>query len=155
MFGIGMPELILIMAVALIVIGPKKLPDLARSLGKALGEFKKATNELKSSMGVDEELSDVKNAFDKMNTEVREIKDSVNINPLKSSEKPSSSEDTVEPDDETAKADDDKLEVEPEEPLENLTNLNKAFDQLNEDSQSTDPDPDADTPSPKDPPVHG
>ena len=41
MFGIGMPEMILILAVALIVIGPKKLPDLAKSLGRALGEFKK------------------------------------------------------------------------------------------------------------------
>jgi sec-independent protein translocase protein TatB len=42
MFGIGMPEMILILAVALIVIGPKKLPDLAKSLGRAFGEFKKA-----------------------------------------------------------------------------------------------------------------
>ncbi len=79
MFGIGMPELILIMAVALIVIGPKKLPDLARSLGRALGEFKKATGELKSSLGVDEELGDVKHAFDEMN---QDIKDAVNVNPL-------------------------------------------------------------------------
>ena len=39
MFGIGMPEMILILAVALIVIGPKKLPDLAKSLGRAIGEF--------------------------------------------------------------------------------------------------------------------
>lgn len=80
MFGIGMPELILIMAIALIVIGPKKLPDLARSLGRAMGEFKKATGELKSSLGVDEDLSEVKHAFDEMN---KDIKDTVNINPLK------------------------------------------------------------------------
>lgn len=50
MFGIGMPELLLILAVALIFIGPKKLPDLAKSLGKAMGEFKKATTELKDSI---------------------------------------------------------------------------------------------------------
>jgi sec-independent protein translocase protein TatB len=43
MFGIGMPEMFLILAIALIVIGPKKLPDLAKSLGRAFGEFKKAT----------------------------------------------------------------------------------------------------------------
>ncbi len=84
MFGIGMPELILIMAIALIVIGPKKLPDLARSLGRAMGEFKKATGELKSSLGVDEDLSEVKHAFDEMN---KDIKDTVNINPLKSDSK--------------------------------------------------------------------
>jgi Tat protein translocase TatB subunit len=79
MFGIGMPELFVIMAIALIVIGPKKLPDLARTIGRALGEFKKATGELKSSLGVDEDLSDVKNAFNDIN---QEIKDTVNINPL-------------------------------------------------------------------------
>lgn len=79
MFGIGMPELLVIMAIALIVIGPKKLPDLARSIGRALGEFKKATGELKSSLGVDEELSDVKHAFDDIN---QEIKDVVNVDPL-------------------------------------------------------------------------
>ncbi|MEE4113322.1 MAG: twin-arginine translocase TatA/TatE family subunit [Desulfobacteraceae bacterium] len=63
MFGIGMPEMILILAVALIVIGPKKLPDLAKSLGKALGEFKKATSDLKESMQIDTELKEVKTAF--------------------------------------------------------------------------------------------
>ena len=47
MFGIGMPELILILAIALIVIGPKKLPDLAKSLGRAMREFKRATSEFK------------------------------------------------------------------------------------------------------------
>ncbi len=64
MFGIGMPEMILILAVALIVIGPKKLPDLAKSLGKAMGEFKKATSDLKESMQIDTELKEVKTAFD-------------------------------------------------------------------------------------------
>ncbi len=64
MFGIGMPEMILILAVALIVIGPKKLPDLAKSLGKAMGEFKKATRDLKDSMQIDTELKEVKDAFD-------------------------------------------------------------------------------------------
>ncbi len=63
MFGIGMPEMILILAVALIVIGPKKLPDLAKSLGKAMGEFKKATSDLKESMQIDTELKEVKTAF--------------------------------------------------------------------------------------------
>ncbi len=50
MFGIGLPELILIMAVALIVVGPEKLPDLARGLAKQLIELKKAANVLKESL---------------------------------------------------------------------------------------------------------
>ena len=72
MFGIGMPEMLLILAVALIVIGPKKLPDLAKSLGRALGEFKKATSDLKESMEIESDLRDVKTAFNDMNTPVVE-----------------------------------------------------------------------------------
>jgi TatA/E family protein of Tat protein translocase len=71
MFGIGMPEMILILAVALIVIGPKKLPDLAKSLGKAMGEFKKATSDLKESMQIDSELKDLKNTFDDLEKDDR------------------------------------------------------------------------------------
>jgi sec-independent protein translocase protein TatB len=72
MFGIGMPELILILAVALIVIGPKKLPDLARSLGRALGEFKKATRELKESIDIDHDMGDLKKAFQDVNKDLKE-----------------------------------------------------------------------------------
>jgi sec-independent protein translocase protein TatA len=50
MFGIGMPELIIILVIALIVIGPQKLPDLARSLGKGLGEFRRATEDFKRNI---------------------------------------------------------------------------------------------------------
>lgn len=49
MFGIGMPELLLILAIALIVIGPNKLPDIARALGRGFAEFRKATDDLKRS----------------------------------------------------------------------------------------------------------
>jgi sec-independent protein translocase protein TatB len=69
MFGIGMPEMILILAIALIVIGPKKLPDLAKSLGKAMGEFKKATRDLKDSMQIDSDIDDLKTAFKDINRE--------------------------------------------------------------------------------------
>ena len=55
MFGIGLPELILIMAVALIVVGPDKLPELAKSLGKGIVELKKAASSLKESLNGDEE----------------------------------------------------------------------------------------------------
>jgi len=46
MFGIGIPELIIIAIIALIVVGPEKLPDLAKTLGKSFNEFKKATEEI-------------------------------------------------------------------------------------------------------------
>jgi len=49
MFNIGLPELLIIVAIALIVFGPNKLPELARAFGKAMREFKKATEEVKQS----------------------------------------------------------------------------------------------------------
>jgi Tat protein translocase TatB subunit len=59
MFGIGMPELLLILAVALIILGPRKLPEIAKSLGKAMGEFKRATNDLKHTIEHEAGLNDV------------------------------------------------------------------------------------------------
>jgi len=53
MFGIGLPELLIILIVVLIVFGPKKLPDLAKSLGKGMAEFKKVTDDFKSNIGGD------------------------------------------------------------------------------------------------------
>nr|MBC8359873.1 twin-arginine translocase TatA/TatE family subunit [Candidatus Desulfatibia profunda] len=71
MFGIGMPEMLLILAVALIVIGPKKLPDLAKSLGRAFAEFKRATAEIKETMEIDKNLTDIKKAFEDIDEPVR------------------------------------------------------------------------------------
>ncbi len=50
MFGIGLPELIVIMVVALIVVGPSKLPELAKSLGKAFNEFRRMADEVKETL---------------------------------------------------------------------------------------------------------
>jgi Tat protein translocase TatB subunit len=50
MFGIGFPELVVIMVVALIVVGPSKLPELAKSLGKAFNEFRRMADEVKETL---------------------------------------------------------------------------------------------------------
>jgi sec-independent protein translocase protein TatA len=69
MFGIGMPELIIIFVIALIVIGPHKLPDLARSLGKGLAEFKKASEDFQRSIHEETRKEEVRKAEEKMATE--------------------------------------------------------------------------------------
>ena len=114
MFGIGMPELLLLLAIALIVLGPKKLPDLAKSLGRALREFKKATNEFKESIQIDEDLSDVKKAFDDLGSD---IKDSVSLDKdtseFKRPEESKSDEDQTDQDKKGTKTDDATDTVKP------------------------------------------
>ncbi|MDG2333145.1 MAG: twin-arginine translocase TatA/TatE family subunit [Myxococcota bacterium] len=53
MFGIGIQELAIVCVVALLVFGPKRLPEVARSLGKGLSEFRRASNDLKQSFNLD------------------------------------------------------------------------------------------------------
>lgn len=60
MFGLGMPEILLILAIALIVIGPQKLPEVAKTLGRAMGEFKRSAQDLKNSIDIETTVKDPK-----------------------------------------------------------------------------------------------
>ena len=131
MFGIGMPEMLLILAIALIVIGPKKLPDLAKSLGRAMREFKKATNEFKETMHIDSEMEDVKKAFSGISDDVKEAVD-LKLEPEKKTE------DQPQPDtadEEKAETDNDASES---DEFDNLKNIKHAFDNLDPNSSAPD-----------------
>ncbi len=72
MFGLGMPEILMILAIALIVIGPKKLPDLAKTLGRAMGEFKRSAQDFKQSLDVEttvKDMTDIESITNKDNTD--------------------------------------------------------------------------------------
>ena len=78
-----MPELLLILGLALIVLGPKKLPELARALGKGLAEFRRATDELKDEFRqMEREVEDASNsAADKDDPLAEKPADSIAANP--------------------------------------------------------------------------
>ncbi len=82
MFGLGIPELILIFVIALVVFGPKKLPDLGKSIGRAMAEFKKASEEFQES--VRSEMKEVEKSAD-----LEEVKKLGELSADKESEKPS------------------------------------------------------------------
>jgi sec-independent protein translocase protein TatB len=128
MFGIGMPEMLLILAIALIVIGPKKLPDLAKSLGRAMREFKKATNELKETMQVDDELSEVKKAFDGIN---EDVKNAIDVKPAA---KKAAEDEAENPAKKTAPPESSPDDLQP------LDKLKSAFDDFNENTATQPPD---------------
>ncbi len=66
MFGIGMTELLVIVGLALVVMGPKKLPEMAKAMGKGFAEFKRATNELKNTIEVEARTEEVRKTREKM-----------------------------------------------------------------------------------------
>lgn len=130
MFGIGMPEMILILAIALIVMGPKKLPDLAKSLGRAMREFKKATNEFKETMQIDSGMEDVKKAFSGVSDDVKEAVD-LNLEPEKKTD------DQPQTDIVDNEKNEKKDEASDADNFDNLKNLKHAFDNLESDSNSS------------------
>lgn len=73
MFGLGMPEILLILAIALIVIGPKKLPDLAKTLGRAMGEFKRSAQDFKKSLEVETSLKDFKEPVSDLKSIIKDV----------------------------------------------------------------------------------
>jgi len=70
MFGLGIPELLVIFVIALIVFGPKKLPDLGKSIGRAMAEFKKASEEFQETVRT--EMKEVERSAD-IKEEIKQV----------------------------------------------------------------------------------
>jgi TatA/E family protein of Tat protein translocase len=73
MFGLGVPELMLIFIIALVLFGPKRLPEIGRTLGKAMGEFKKATDELKNTVEREVRMEELRSISPPMITPVETV----------------------------------------------------------------------------------
>jgi len=82
MFGLGVTELLLIAAIALIFIGPEKLPDLARALGKGFAEFKRATDEMKGSFAAEIRTSEARDRLQREGKLVPPGSGEIVVNPL-------------------------------------------------------------------------
>ncbi|WP_297058156.1 Sec-independent protein translocase protein TatB [Thermosulfurimonas sp.] len=71
MFNIGFPEMVVIFLVALVVLGPEKLPELGRALARLTVEFRRATEELKRELALDE-IEETREEWQKMKKELKE-----------------------------------------------------------------------------------
>ncbi|HSB33615.1 MAG TPA: TatA/E family twin arginine-targeting protein translocase [Nitrospirota bacterium] len=89
MFGLGLPELLVIFVIALLVFGPKKLPELGKSIGRAMAEFKKASDEFKDT--IQHEMKEVEKS-----TDLEEIKKLGKID-IPDLEKPAAAKPSTEP----------------------------------------------------------
>ena len=69
MGNLGMPELMMIMLLALLLFGPKKLPEIGKQVGKALGEFKRASNDLKRS--IQDEMDKAQAGLDSISSDLK------------------------------------------------------------------------------------
>lgn len=83
MFGLGVPELMLIFIIALVLFGPKRLPEIGRTLGKAMGEFKKATDELKNTVEREVRMEELRQISPPTITPVETVSRSEPVTPLR------------------------------------------------------------------------
>ncbi len=76
MFGsIGLPELIIILIIALLVFGPKKLPEVGKSVGRAIREFKKASDELRSKVEEEIQASEIKSDLEEVKSDLTDLRE--------------------------------------------------------------------------------
>jgi sec-independent protein translocase protein TatB len=129
MFGIGLPEMLVIMAVALIVVGPDKLPELARSLAKGIGELKRTMNQVK------ENLSEETRAISSVQDELKKTTEQLAENLLDGDSK------TWHPEDKTSGSrDEEEVDVIDLQPLEERPWEKDANEEPAEEERAEEPD---------------
>ncbi|MCK5836067.1 MAG: twin-arginine translocase subunit TatB [Desulfobacula sp.] len=146
MFGLGMPEILLILAIALIVIGPKKLPDLAKTLGRAMGEFKRSAQDFKNSIDIETTVKDLEKPASDLKSVIKEDskKEETDVELDIELEIESDHESDGESDDES----DDESDIEPDD-AQDTNNVNEP-DTILENEKSTPGPREPDMDAPKD-----
>jgi Tat protein translocase TatB subunit len=120
MFNIGLPELLIIAAIALIVFGPNKLPELAKAFGRAMREFRKATEEVKESFEAEtKDLEELKDTLTQENL-LADLGEEITTSTESSAETPPSEEGTVTSEAVTGAVADHEAPVSPETPSQQV-----------------------------------
>ncbi|MCK5101071.1 MAG: twin-arginine translocase TatA/TatE family subunit [Desulfobacteraceae bacterium] len=134
MFGLGMPEILLILALALIIIGPKKLPDLAKTLGKSLGEFKNAAQDFKNSINIESSIADMDPPAEKIQKNVKDANKELAKDKDNDETVADADFDTQDDSDISDNSPDDKPEDEPKDTLDKDSNKTSGKDEHKEDT---------------------